>query len=175
MLWSVCTWKPALLPDVIQLAQVWFDHFFQSVSGKSDVGGVSVHDTVLEISKIHKDVHKVVVELQHPDLGILVHEASNAHGQVLSDGLLVHLQLKGLLIQLITKGRVHQMTTVMVLLAMQNINMTFIVGLPIRRIAFQLLRLCHNLLLGSISPVRLASLMLSPNFWKQVGGVYSTI
>jgi hypothetical protein len=29
---------------------------------------------------IHKDVHKVVVELQHQELGILVHETPNLHG-----------------------------------------------------------------------------------------------
>jgi hypothetical protein len=53
------------------------------------------------------------------------------------------------------------MTTDLVLLAIQNIIMALLVGHcpPIRRIAFQLLRLCHNLLLGSISPDRLASLI----------------
>jgi hypothetical protein len=35
------------------------DNFFQCVSGQSDVGAVSVYGTVLEISMIHKDVHKV--------------------------------------------------------------------------------------------------------------------
>jgi hypothetical protein len=135
-----------------ELAQVWLDHFFLGISGQSDVVAVSVHVTVLEISTIHKDVHKVVVELQHPELGILVHEASNVHGQVQSDGLLAHLQLKGIHVQLITspKGRVHQMTTDLVLLAIQNISMVLLVGHcpPIRRIAFQFLRLCHNLLAG---------------------------
>ena len=74
MHWIVCTWKPVL--DVIHLAQVWLDNVFQSVSGQSDVGAVSVHGTVLEISTIHK----VVVKLQHPELGILVHETANVHG-----------------------------------------------------------------------------------------------
>jgi hypothetical protein len=42
------------------------------------------------------------------------------------------------------------MPTDLVLLAIQNISMALLVGhcLPIRRIAFQLLRLCHNLLVG---------------------------
>jgi hypothetical protein len=68
------------------------------------------------------------------------------------DGLLAHLQLKGLLVQLIAspEGRVHQMTTDLLLLAIQNISMALLVGHcpPIRRIAFQFLRLCHNLLVG---------------------------
>jgi hypothetical protein len=44
------------------LAKVWLDHFFQVLSRKSHAGAVSVHGTVLEISTIHKDVHKVVVQ-----------------------------------------------------------------------------------------------------------------
>ena len=72
MLWSVVPGKPVLLLDVIHLAQVWLYNFFQGLTRKSHVGAVSVHGTVLEISTIHKDVHKVVVELQHPELGVLV-------------------------------------------------------------------------------------------------------
>jgi hypothetical protein len=42
------------------------------------------------------------------------------------------------------------MTTDLMLLAIQNISMALLVGhcLPIRRIAFQFLRLCHDLLVG---------------------------
>jgi hypothetical protein len=49
-----------------------------------------------------------------------------------------------------SEGRVHQMTTDLLLLAIQNISMVLLVGhcLPIRRVAFQFLRLCHNLLVG---------------------------
>ena len=140
MLWSVVPGKPVLLLDVIHLAQVWLYNFFQGLTRKSHVGAVSVHGTVLEISTIHKDVHKVVVELQHPELGVLVDKTANVHGQVQMDGLLAHLQLKGLLVQLIAspEGRVHQMTTDLLLLAIQNISMALLVGHcpPIRRIAF---------------------------------------
>jgi hypothetical protein len=51
--------------DFVDPAHVWLDYFFQGVRGQIDVGAVSAHGTVLEISTIHKDVHKVVVEL-HP-------------------------------------------------------------------------------------------------------------
>jgi hypothetical protein len=130
------------------------DNFFQGVSAQNDVGAVGVHNTVLEISTIHTDVHKVVVELQHPpELGILVHETSNLQGQVHMDGLLAHLQLKGLLVQLIAspKGRIHQMTTDLVLLAIQNISMGFLFdhSPPMRRIAFQFLQLYRHKLFNS--------------------------
>ena len=57
-----------------------------------------------------------------------------------SNGLFAHLQLKGFLVQLIVSpgGKVHQMTTDLLLLAIQNISMALLVGhcLPMRRVAF---------------------------------------
>jgi hypothetical protein len=73
-------WKPILLFQLVTLLHLWFDHFFQTGSGQSHISTICVHGTVLEISTIHKDVHKVVVELLHPELDLLVHEASNLHG-----------------------------------------------------------------------------------------------
>jgi hypothetical protein len=62
------------------LLHIWFDHFFQTGSGRSHICRVSVHAAILEVRTIHKQVHEIVVKLQHPELGVLVDKTVNLHG-----------------------------------------------------------------------------------------------
>lgn len=77
-----CCWEPRWIDTVELFSHFWFDGLFQGWSRQSHVKRVCIHFAELVIFSVEKSIHKIKMELQHPQFGVLVDKKSNLQGQV---------------------------------------------------------------------------------------------
>lgn len=72
--------EPVLVLPIEPFSKLGLDRGFQRLGGQRHVQAVRVHFAEFEIFYGYETRHSVVIELKHPEFGVLIHVEPNLNG-----------------------------------------------------------------------------------------------